>query len=139
MYLLDTNVISELRKAKTKAVNRNVVRWAGGLPAASMYLSVITLLELETGVRLLERRDPKQGVVLRSWLVNQVQGGFTDRILPVDMSVALLCASYHVPDPRPYRDALIAATAAVHGLTLITRNTRDFAALNIAVLNPWRA
>lgn len=138
MYLLDTNVISELRRAKTKTADQNVVRWASHLSAASMYLSVITLLELETGVRLVERRDSKQGSVLRSWLVNQVQDGFADRILPVDIPVVLRCAGYHIPNPRPYRDALIAATAAVHGLTLVTRNTRDFATLDIALFNPWQ-
>lgn len=137
MYLLDTNVVSELRRAKTKAGNPGVIHWAAGLPVASMYLSVITLLELETGVRLLERRDARQGAVLRAWLSSQVLHGFAERILPVDIPVALRCAAYHVPDPRSYRDALIAATAEVRGLTLVTRNTRDFADLGVAMLNPW--
>lgn len=137
MYLLDTNVVSELRKAKTKVVDPGVIRWAAGLAAASMYLSVVTLLELETGVRLLERRDHRQGALLREWLSVQVLDGFTDRILPIDVPVVLRCAVYHVPNPRPYRDALIAATAEVHGLTLVTRNVRDFADLGVPLFNPW--
>ena len=137
MYLLDTNVISELRKAKSGKAGQRVLAWAESVPAASLYLSVITLLELETGVLLAERRDPAQGSVLRAWLETQVLPAFAGRILPVDMAVARQCAKLHVPDAKSDRDALIAATALVHGLPVVTRNIQDFASTGVALLNPW--
>ena len=137
MYLLDTNVISELRKAKSGKADKNVVAWADGIPVISMYLSVITILELETGILLVERRDPAQGFVLRSWLNSHVSPAFSDRILAVDTSVAQCCAKLHVPDPRSDRDAIIAATALVHGMTVVTRNTGDFDVTGVSILNPW--
>ena len=138
MYLLDTNVISELRKAKSSMVNQNVLDWANGVSAASLFLSVITVLELETGILLVERRDPAQGAVLRSWLNTHVLPAFSERILPVDTAVAQCCAKLHVPDPHSDRDALIAATALIHGLTVVTRNTGDFATTGVELLNPWQ-
>ena len=137
MYLLDTNVISELRKAKSDRVDQNVVMWASSVSAASLYLSAITVLELETGTLLVERRDPAQGAVLRSWLNTHVLPAFSDNILPVDTAVAQRCAKLHVPDPRSDRDALIAATALVHGMTVVTRNVDDFVHTGVEVLNPW--
>jgi predicted nucleic acid-binding protein len=135
MYLLDTNVVSELRKARK--ADKNVVDWAGSVPKPGLFLSVITLLELDTGILLIERRDPPQAAVLRSWLENQVLPAFSGRILPVDTDVARCCAKLHVPDRRPDRDALIAATALVHGLTVVTRNVDDFMPIGVAILNPW--
>ena len=138
MNLLDTNVISELRKAKSGKADKNVVAWADNVPVINLYLSVITILELETGILLVERRDPTQGAVLRSWLNSRLFPAFADRILAVDISVAKCCAKLHVPDPRSDRDAIIAATALVHGMTVVTRNTTDFDPTGVEVLNPWK-
>lgn len=137
MYLLDTNLVSELRKARTGKADPSVVTWAEGLSADEQYLSVITVLELELGVRLRERSDPAQGTLLRTWLEQQVIGGFADRILPVDTEIARCCAGLQVPDRRPDRDALIAATALVRNLIVVTRNTRDFKGTGVALHNPW--
>ncbi len=139
MQLLDTNVVSELRKIKLGRTNRQVSRWAASAPVGAIFISVITLMELETGVRLVERRDTAQGALLRAWLNTQVIPGFAGRVLPVDAAVALRCAALHVPDPRPERDALIAATALVHGMTVVTRNVADFTSMGVALLNPWLA
>ena len=138
MYLLDTNVVSELRKAKTGKIDKNIATWAGSVSAQSHFLSAITILELETGVLLIERRDSTQGAILRSWLDTHVLPAFTGRILPVDTVVAQCCAKLHVPDPRSDRDALIAATAFVHGMTVVTRNVDDFVATKVDILNPWK-
>ncbi len=139
MYLLDTNVISELRKAKSGKADKNLVAWANAVSATSLFLSVMTILELETGILLVERRDPTQGALLRSWLNTHVLPAFTDRILPVDTAVAQCCAKLHVPDPRSDRDALIAATALVHGMTVVTRNVDDFKPTGVEIINPWQA
>ena len=137
MYLLDTNVISELRKAKAGKADNIVVSWANSVSATRLFLSVITILELETGVLLVERRDPAQGAVLRSWLNAHVLPAFSDRILNVDIAVVQCSAKLHVPDPRSDRDAIIAATALVHGMTVVTRNTDDFVRTGVELLNPW--
>ena len=139
MYLLDTNVISELRKAKSGKADKNVVAWADNIPVISLYLSVITILELETGILQVERRDPTQGAALRSWLTSHVLRAFSDRIISVDTSIAQCCAKLHVPDPRSDRDAIIAATALVHGMTVVTRNTNDFDPTGVSLLNPWES
>ena len=136
-YLLDTNVVSELRKARTHRANANVVAWARGVQTTSMFLSAISVLEIETGVLLAERRNPVQGAALRSWLDLSVLPTFARRILPVDTEVALHCARLHVPDKRANRDALIAATALVHGMTVVTRNVSDFAPTGVAIIDPW--
>ena len=137
MYLLDTNVVSELRKAKSGKADAGVIAWAAGIPASELFLSAISVLELEMGVLLVERRDAAQGTVLRSWLDRHVLPAFVDRILPVDAAVARRCARLHVPDPRAERDALIAATALVRELTVVTRNVSDFEATGVRLLNPW--
>lgn len=137
MYVLDTNVISELRKARSGKADQGVLAWAGGVPFGSLYISAITILELETGVLQVERRDPPQGALLRSWLDSHVLPAFHGRVLPVDTAVAQHCAKLHVPDPRSERDALIAATALVHGMTVVTRNVADFRGMGVGVLNPW--
>lgn len=139
MFLLDTNVVSELRKVRQGRADASVAKWADSVDAISLYVSVVTLQELELGVLLAERRDAAQGAVLRAWLNAQVLPAFAGRILPVDAAVALRCAALHLPDPRPAMDSLIAATALVHGMTLVTRNTADFQIPGLAVLNPWQA
>ena len=137
MYLLDTNVVSELRKVTKGAADPNLVAWTRATPKAAMFLSIMSLLELEIGVLRIGRRDTGQGGVLRRWLEEQVLVEFDGRILPLDTEVALRCASLHVPDRRPDRDAWIAATALVGGLTVVTRNVADFAPTGVALLNPW--
>jgi predicted nucleic acid-binding protein len=134
MFLLDTNVVSELRKAQA---DNNVVAWARSVAAPSLFLSAITVLELETGILRIERRDPAQGGLLRSWLDNHVMPAFAGRILAVDSAVALRCARLHVPDRSNECDALIAATALVHGLTVVTRNVADFQSSGVRLINPW--
>ena len=138
MYLLDTNVVSELRKARSRKADANVTAWAAGIPPLSLFLSSITILELETGVLLLERKDPAQGGVLRIWLDNHVLPAFAGRILVIDTAVAQRCARLHVPDRRSDRDALIAATALTHGLTVVTRNIADFAPTGVPIIDPWQ-
>jgi hypothetical protein len=137
MYLLDTNVVSELRKARAGKADRNVTEWAAQVPLTQLFVSVVTLHELEIGVLLAERRDPRQGRLLRAWLDGRVIAGFGMRIVPVDTAVVRRSARLHVPDPRPFRDALIAATALVHGLTVVTRNVSDFEPTGVPLVNPW--
>lgn len=137
MYLVDTNVVSELRKVQSGRAAPGVVAWSEGTPAGSMFLSAITVLELELGVLAVARRDGASGEVLRTWLEDRVLPAFKGRILPVDTAIARRCAALHVPDPRSERDALIAATALVHKMTVVTRNVRDFEPMGVEVLNPW--
>ncbi|WP_373507135.1 type II toxin-antitoxin system VapC family toxin [Thiocapsa sp.] len=126
MYLLDTNVISELRKVGDGKADANVVQWVSSIDASSSYLSVVTIMELEIGILRIERRDQRQGAMLRAWLENHVLPEFADRTLSIDAAVARRCARLHVPDPRSERDALIAATALRDGMTVVTRNLSDF-------------
>jgi toxin FitB len=137
MYLLDTNVISELRKTGDGRADAHVLAWLRSVDAAELYISAITAMELELGILLVERRDKPQGRRLRTWLEHQVLPEFADRTLPVDKAVALRCARLHVPNPRPERDAYLAATALVHGMTMVTRNVADFEPTGVALLDPW--
>jgi toxin FitB len=139
MFVLDTNVVSELRKIRLGKADANVAAWADSVDAGSLYISAITILELELGVLQIERKDPQQGAMLRTWMDTLVLPEFTGRIFPVDTAVALRCARLHVPDPRAERDALIAATALVHGMTIVTRNLADFEPTGALVLDPWVA
>jgi len=139
MYLLDTNVISEIRKARAGKADPHVMAWASAIPVADLFVSVIAIQELEIGVLLAERKDPPKGKLLRTWLDVHVLHAFEGRILPVDTPVARRSAHLHVPDPRPVRDALIAATALVHGMTVATWNVDDFAPTGVHVINPWDA
>ncbi len=133
----DTNVISELRKANAGKANRGVVAWANGVSASNLFLSVMSILELEIGIQLVERRDPTQGANLRAWMNAHVLPTFADRTLVVDLAVVQCCAKFHVPDPCSDRDAIIAATALVHGLTVVTRHESDFLSTKVPLLNPW--
>ncbi|EJJ3922861.1 type II toxin-antitoxin system VapC family toxin [Salmonella enterica] len=137
MFILDTNVISELRKAGDGKADSQVMRWLSSVNSRQLYLSVITLLELERGILRVERLDVLQGQMLRRWLDGNVLPVFADRILPVDVAVVRQCARLHVPDPRPESDTLIAATALVHGMTVVTRNVADFEPTGVAIINPW--
>lgn len=139
MFVLDTNVVSELRKAKSGKADRQVTAWAMSVPKGGLFVSAVTLLELELGVLLSERRDPAQGATLRTWLEYQVLPAFAGRVLVVDQAVAQRCARLHVPNPQAERDALIAASALVHGMTVVTRNVADFAPTGVPVLDPWAA
>ena len=137
MFLLDTNVVSELRKVRSGKADVNVAEWIRAVPAPILFISAIVIQELETGVLLAERRDPQKGAILRAWLEQHVIPRFSERILPIDVLVARRSAAMHVPDPRPVRDALIAATALVHRMTVVTRNIDAFLPMGVALLNPW--
>jgi len=135
VYLLDTNVISELRHGKPKQ-SPAVRAWAADIEMNRLFLSAITVLELEKGVQALERKLPPQGSALRDWL-DRVKTAFADRILPFTQDTAVLCASLHFPQPKPERDAMIAATALQHRMTLVTRNVVDFENTGIGLINPF--
>lgn len=137
MYVLDTNVVSELRKIRIGKADPNVASWVENIDASNLFVSVITIMELELGVLSIERKDGTQGGMLRAWLELQVLPEFSGRTLPIDTTVAQRCARLHIPDKREERDALIAATALVHGMTVVTRNVTDFQPTGVAVLNPW--
>lgn len=135
IYLLDTNVLSELRRADRG--DARVRAWSQSLQLQNLFLSAITILEIEQGILRLNRRDAKTAELFRDWLTNYVLKQFDGRILAFDWSAAIRCAAMHVPDPQPDRDSIIAATAAVHGLTVATRNVADFEACGVPVFNPW--
>lgn len=136
MQLLDTMVLSALRRPNMAP--KPLVEFADRMPRDETFVSVISIMEIETGAMLLSRRDPRQGQMLTDWLLGTLLPHYGDRLLPVTLQIARECAKLHVPDPKPYRDALIAATALVHGLTLVTRNTKDFATTGVDLLNPWQ-
>ena len=137
MYVLDTNVLSELRKVRLGTADVNVAAWAESVDAAALFVSVISVMELELGVMAIERKDATQGAMLRAWLDQQVLPEFAERTLPIDTAVAQRCARLHVPDKRGERDALIAATALVHGMAVVTRNVSDFKPTGVVTVNPW--
>jgi predicted nucleic acid-binding protein len=137
MIILDTNVVSELRKVALGKANVNVQRWASQKDVDTMYLSAITIHELEVGICRLQRRRDFSSEALRRWLDSYVLKTFSGRILPIDTTVAQRSAALHFPQTRPWADALIAATALVHGMVVITRNTRDFHPMGVTVINPF--
>ena len=136
MFLLDTNVVSELRQSAQR-VAPGVRSWAQQQPTHELSISVITVLEVDIGVTRLERRDPAQGALLRAWLERDLLQAFATRVLPVDLAVVRRAASMHVPDPRPDRDVRLAATALAHNLVVATRNVTDFQGLGVELVNPW--
>jgi len=137
VILLDTNVVSELRKAGMGRADPRVLAWDRRQVGVTKFLPVIVVHEIEKGILRLENRDPAQARVLRGWLEEALLPAFTGRILPVDMPVGLACARLQVPDPAPFSDSLIAATAMVHGLTIATRNVADFRRFPVALIDPW--
>ena len=137
MFVLDTNVVSELRKVRLGKADANVTAWTESVDASDLFVSAITIMELELGVLLIERKDAIQGAMLRSWMEQHVLPEFASRTLSVDTTVAQRCAKLHVPDKRGERDALIAATALVHGMTVATRNVADFKPTGVTTFNPW--
>lgn len=138
MFVLDTDVVSELRKAKSGRANPGLASWASSVSSSQMFLSSITIHELEYGVLLAERSNPEQGALLRRWIDESVSAVFAGRVLPVDAAVARSAAALHIPDPAPFRDALIGATALVNGMTMVTHNVRHFRRFEgLDVLDPW--
>ncbi len=137
MYLLDTNVLSEARKIDAGRADPQVALWFSQVSETDLHISVLTLFEIQKGMLLKARRDPVQARQIEIWLTDWVRPGFKGRIIGLDDETALHAAHLHVPDPRPLLDALIAATALVHGLTLVTRNIRDFRNTGVALLDPW--
>lgn len=138
MFLLDTNVISELRKVKSGKADKNVAKWSKTVDANDLFISVITLQEIELGIVLMERKDAKQGALLRKWFSDQVIPTFAERTLVVDAAVAKKCAEINAESIRPYRDGFIAATARVHRMTLVTRDVGDFEGTGVQLANPWQ-
>lgn len=137
MYLLDTNVVSETRRLGDGKADQNVTRWLSKQNPETLFVSVITVMELEIGVQRMERRDASQGGLLRRWFSDRVLPAFWGRILPIDLETSLACARLHVPDPRSERDALIAATALVRSFSVVTRNIADFRETKVRVIDPW--
>jgi predicted nucleic acid-binding protein len=137
MFVLDTNVVSELRRAKGGRSHPRVTAWATSVADTDMFVSAYTIFELENGILRLERRDAVQGAILRRWFEDVVLLVFAGRILPADVDVARCCAALNVPKTRPERDGWIAATALVHGMIVVTRNVADFQPMGVASLNPW--
>jgi predicted nucleic acid-binding protein len=137
MFVLDTNVVSELRKTASGRADANVVSWASSASAGAMYVSAMTMFELELGILMMERRDPAQGGILRNWMTLHVLPAFAGRVLAIDSAVAFQCAKLHMPNQRSERDAMIAATALVHGMSVVTRNLDDFQGTGATLINPW--
>ncbi|NEI71828.1 PIN domain-containing protein [Rhizobium lusitanum] len=137
MLLLDTNVVSELRKVASGKADPNVAIWNETIDPAETFISSVVLHELEIGVRLMEYNDSIAGKILRNWLENTVIGTFFRRILPLDGAAAVQAAKWHVPNPKPINDAYIAAVAITRRMTLVTRNVKDFEGMGVALVNPW--
>jgi len=133
-YLIDTNVISELRKGAR--ADRRVVDWFAGLAEDDLYLSVLTVGEIRKGIERIRLRDRRAAASLERWL-HEVIDAHRERILPIDQMVAEEWGRLNVPDPLPVVDGLLAATAAVHGLVLATRNVKNLLRTGVSLLNPF--
>jgi predicted nucleic acid-binding protein len=137
MFILDTNVVSEFYRIADGKADANVVAWVSANSTLQFYMSAITLFEIEVGILRSERRDPVKGARLRQWMNNRIIPEFNQRILPIDVTIAVRAAALHVPETRPDNDAWIAATALVHDMIVVTHNTADFATTGVRLLNPW--
>jgi toxin FitB len=137
-YLLDTNVLSELRKFNLHRADPHVSLWVRSVNSADLYTSVIVIQALEIGMLRAEKNDAPKGAMLRDWIYGKVLPAFSERILPVDLTVAIRCAKLHVPNSRAYSNALIAATGLVRSMTVVTRNTADFDGTGAVLQNPWQ-
>ncbi|MBB3138652.1 hypothetical protein FHS26_006431 [Rhizobium pisi] len=135
---MDTNVLSELRKVGDGKADANVTKWVGAQDSNDLFISAITILEIERGILTIQRRDAAQGSRLRGWMDSRVRPEFAERVLPIDDAIATRCAHLHIPDRRNEADALIAATALVHGLTVVTRNVQDFDDTGVIIVDPWQ-
>jgi toxin FitB len=135
-FLLDTNVISEIRKRDR--ADPNVARWVARTPATEIGTSVLVLAEIRRGIELIRRRDSEQAKSLDRWFSN-MRAGLADRVLPIDEPVAEAWAMLGIPNPLPLIDGLLAATAKVHALTLVTRNITQVAVTGVSLLNPFDA
>lgn len=139
MYLLDTNIISEMRKVKQGKADNVFTEWLAQVDVDKFYISVVSVMELERGVLRIENKDAKQGEILRNWLDKLLVQMFSGRVLDINHQTAIICANLHVPNKSPENDSWIAATAIQHNLTLITRNTKDFKHANVKLFNPFQA
>ena len=137
MYLLDTNIVSELRKMESGKADVNVVAWFQQVNLTDAYLSVITLFEIKLGILQLKRKDIQQAKLLQSWFEQKFLPNFENRILPLDTKVMMTCAEFHIPDKKPLNDSYIAATAKAHRFKIVTRNVKDFKGCGVEVLNPF--
>jgi len=137
MYLLDTNIISELKKLDSGKIHPQVQRWAYSINLMQTKISVVSITEIRTGILSLARKDQAQAASLDNWFTNRLLPAYRTRTLSVDTEVALICAQLHIPTKRPINDAYIAATAIAHNLTPVTRNVRDFQGLPLMLENPF--
>ena len=137
MFLLDTNVISDMRKIDSGRADSHVSTWIDELDASDFYVSVVTLAELDYCIRFKHRRYPNQSLFLRRWFNHSVLPFFEDRIVTIDFQVAMKYSEINVPNHLPDRDSWIAATALVHNFVVVTRNTKDFEASGVALYTPW--
>lgn len=137
MYLLDTNVISEMRKIPKGKANPNVANWFKTTKPSQLYTSIVVMMELQRGMLLKKRKDTIQSKNLEIWLKMSVKYTFAQHILYITDEISDICADLHVPNPRPENDAWIASTAIAHELILVTRNVGDFQNMPVRLLNPF--
>lgn len=133
-YVLDTHVVSALR---VRGRHPTVENWAVSIPVADQFVTAMTIAEIERGVVARERSDRVQGEVLRRWFEERVLTAFADRVLSFDVAAARVLAGYRVPEHAPFDDALVAAIAQAHEMTVATRNTRHFEPLGVPCVDPW--
>jgi predicted nucleic acid-binding protein len=134
-FLLDTNVLSELRRSQR--ADPAVRQWAGQLDVQQSFISVVTVLEIEHGAVMIAKKDPAFSARLIAWLHNEILPHYDARVLPIDVAVAMKCAQFGQVHANHFADALLAATALVHNLTLVTRNIGDFRDFAVPLVNPW--